>query len=109
MYCGFRNGHRARIAGKEKIHIVNISVDTRQIHAGEMAAWTQIRQVLGMDSDELKLQLFALEGNPEISFTQASLLFDVLFDTILYVLCHHVSCSIGRGLLGVRRCIATRK
>jgi hypothetical protein len=65
----FRNGHRARIASEEEIHVIYISVGARQIHTGEMAAWTQVRQVLGVDTDQPKSEFPLIKGKFEISFT----------------------------------------
>ena len=51
---GFGDGHRARVAFKEEIHVINIPVGAGQIHTGKMTPRPQIRQVLGMDTNQLK-------------------------------------------------------
>ena len=61
--------HLAGVACQEKIHIINVAIDTRQIHACEMTTWSQVRQILGMDTNQLKSQLPLVEGEFEISFT----------------------------------------
>ena len=86
------NGHRVRIAGQEKIHVINISVGARHIHACEMAARPQVCEIFGVDPNKLKLKLLVSEVKPEISSTQACLLFDVFFDTFLYVRCYYGRC-----------------
>ena len=65
---GFRHGHRAGIARKEEIHVINLAVAAGHIHAGEMATDAQVGQVFGVDADELKAKFTAFKGKFEVSF-----------------------------------------
>ena len=64
---GFGDGHRARITLKKEIHVIHLAVGTRQIHAREMAAWPQVRQVFNMYADQLEPEDLISEWELEIS------------------------------------------
>jgi len=58
----FRDHHGARIAGQKEIHVVHLSVAAGQVHTGEMATGTEIRQVLRVDPHQLEQQFSFAEG-----------------------------------------------
>ena len=79
----FGDLHRRRITGEKEINVIHVAADVRQVHAGEIAARTQFRQVFGVDSDQLETEFLVAEGKLEISSAQADLLLDVPLDACL--------------------------
>ena len=79
----FGDLHRRRITGQKEINVIHVAADVHQVHAGEIAARTQFRQVFGVDSDQLETEFLVAEGKLEISSTQADLLLDVPLDACL--------------------------
>src|SRR4030043_1516048 len=93
MDGGFGDLHGRGLTGKKEINVINVAADVHQVHAGEIAARTQLRQVFGVDSDQLETEFLVAEGKLEISSTQADLLLDVILDACLYI----GGCPVGEG------------
>jgi len=53
-----------------------------------MAARAKVRQVFGVDANQLKLEFSVAELKPEISFAYAALFLDVFLDAGLYIGCY---------------------
>ena len=81
----FGDLHRRRFTGQKEINVIHVAADVRQVHAGEIAARTQVRQVFGVDSDQLETEFLIAEGKLEISSTPADLRLDVPLDACLYL------------------------
>ena len=79
------DGHRARIAGQEEVHVIHLAVGPHQVHAGEVPARAEIGQILGVDPDQLEPELLPVERQMEVTVPEADLLFDVLFNSGLNV------------------------
>jgi len=80
---GLSHGHVARVSVQEEIDVVELSVGTGHIHAGEVSLGRQRGEILHVNSDEFQLECLALEGNDEIAVPELDLFSDMLLDSRL--------------------------
>ena len=96
MDGGFGDLHGPRLAGQKEINVIDVATDVGQVNAGEIAARTQLRQVFGVDPDQLEAELFVPEGKIEIASPQADLLLDMLLDACLDIGGNLIGCGWSR-------------